>query len=134
MTTNANDNICFDIISEDYDTVLRMQIVRETVDLKNVYGHMQDMLQSIQGLRESNSPSGKTIRYKVIVRSNKDVDTYLKDGVIMRVTKFRNKYTRNWETLAQPRDYMVSKINDMDSAGRFIALSLIDRGSDGPRT
>jgi len=131
---NPNDNVIFDIYSDSYSESKRMSFINDVADIYDINGHMQDMTQFIQGLRESNNPMGKSVRYKIILRSTSGVDKHVKEGRLVRVTQFKDKYHRGWEKLSDVRDYWIAKINNMDSAGRYIMLSLIDRGSDGPRS
>ena len=133
MNFDYNDNTIFDIYTHTYDSTKRLNVINIEAEAENIHGHLQDALQSLQGLRETTNPDEKTIRYKLVVKSDFKVDTHLREGRLIRVTKTKNKYTNGWQSLDGNRDFRIVKINDLDATGRYIVVSLQDEGTDGTR-
>lgn len=124
MENTSHDNVKFDIYSTSHDATVGMEVLSDTPTFTAITGHLQEFYFTQEATIEGVHERDRATRFRLIVKSSKQIDEYLKLGSYIRITRRRHPDTLSWYLVSGTEQYIVSYINESHSAGRFKSIGL----------
>lgn len=125
------DNVKVDVVTLAYDTTHRIPYLVETPIVRNVSGHLQDLLNAPQtdiiGIKEREQFG----RYRLVLRVSSIVGPQLVSGVFVRVTHVRHPDTKAWIAETADKQYKVTYVSDINANSRWKTLTLVEKDQNG---
>lgn len=124
-------NVVVDIKETTFDNNIGMEILSSTNVITGLVGHLQDTSGILEGYREGIHERDKSIKYRFIVWLDHGIDTLLRNGQYLTVTKKKHTFTKAWATTDHTEQYVIRNVTQINANDSFYACGLTrkDQGS-----
>lgn len=130
-------NIKFAIDKDTYDS--SQGVTYPTNVASNLEGFIQDVFTNNEyRVPVGESTMSRTTTHKLLVKKQgfydtvglsytDNLETYLKEGVYVRITHKKHRITRGWITQSSIAQYIVKYVEDADVQGNYFVFHLIQK-------